>query len=250
MPSEMVQYHPEYNQYPDIIVVDEHNPTLRAPKSVLDLIMNQTRDTLSDPETFRNFIKSAERQFRASREYKAYKSYLMDSLGIDRCQILGNVTSEDVDIELHHNILGLYDIASLITLHYVNTVGYINSMQLIQLLILEHYQNRVGVTFLSKTAHQVYTNDPNGYIPPDQTFGRWWELLSNYKYGITFDIAYKVINYLKKYQNQLPVSINLEQQEEILSWAGYNTYGDALQYLPPMYDMNIGNNEGDNYYDY
>lgn len=240
MNTELVQYHPEYNQYPDIIITDEHNPTLRAPKSVLDLSMNQTRDSLSDPETFRNFIKSAERQFRASREYKAYKSYLMDTLSIDRCQILGNITAEDADIELHHNILGLYDIASLITLHYINTVGYINSMQLIQLLIMEHYNNRVGITFLSKTAHQIYTNDPNGYIPPEQTFGKWWELLSNYKYGITFDIAYKIINYLKKYQNRLPVSINLEQQEEILSWANYNTYGDSLQYLPPIYNINQG----------
>ena len=248
MANEMIQYHPEYNQYPDIIVTNEHNPTLRAPKAVLDLIMNQTRDTLSDPETFRNFIKSAERQFRASREYKAYKSYLMDSLGINRCQILGNITSEDADIELHHNILGLYDIASLITLHYINTVGYINSMQLIQLLIIEHYNNRVGVTFLSKTAHQIYTNDVNGYIPPDQTFGKWWELLTNYKYGITFDIAYKVINYLKKYQNEMPVSINLEQQEEILSWAGYNTYGESMQYLPPIYEATTGD-EGD-YYGY
>ena len=247
MSNEIIQYHPEYNQYPDIIIINEHNPVLRAPKAVLDLYFNQTRETLADPETFRSFIKSAERQFRASREYKAYKSYLMDSIGIDRCQILGNITSEDADIELHHNILGLYDIATLITLHMVSTVGYINSMQLIQLLIIEHYNNRVGVTFLAKTPHQLFTNDPNGYIPPEQTFGKWWELLANYKYGITFDIAYKVINYLKKYQNQMPVSIDIEQQEEILSWANYNTYGDAMQYLPPI---NNNNDQGVDYYDY
>ncbi len=247
MSNDIIQYRPEYNQYPDVIITDEHNPTLRAPKSVLDLTMNQTRDSLSDPETFRSFIKSAERQFRASREYKAYKSFLMDSLSIDRCQILGNISAEDADIELHHNVLGLYDIATLITLHYINTVGYINSMQLIQLIIMEHYNNRVGVTFLSKTAHQIYTNDPNGYIPPEQTFGKWWELLANYKYGITFDIAYKVINYLKKYQNNTNVSITLEQQEEILSWAQYNTYGDSMQYLPPIYELNQGEIDDDYY---
>ena len=247
MENQVVQYHPEYNQYPDIIIVDEHNPTIRAPKAVLDLYMNQTRDTLSDPDTFKSFIKSAQRSFRASREYKAYKSYLMDSLGLDRCQILGNVSSEDADIELHHNVLGVYDIAMMITLHMVNTVGSINSMQLVQMLIMEHYQNNVGVTFLSKTAHQLYTNDPNGYIPPSMTFGSWWNLLDKYKYGITFDIAYKVINYLKKYQNQMPVSINIEQQEEILSWANYNTYGDPMQYLPPVYEQT--NTQGD-YYDY
>jgi len=247
MENQIIQYHPEYNQYPDIIIVDEHNPTVRAPKAVLDLMMNQTRDTLADPDTFKSFIKSAERQFRASREYKAYKSYLMDSLGLDRCQILGNISGEDADIELHHNVLGLYDIATMITLHMVNTVGSINSMQLIQMLILEHYKNRVGITFLCKTAHQVYTNDPNGYIPPEQTFGKWWELLGVYNYGITFDIAYKVINYLKKFQNNMPVSINLEQQEEILSWASYNTYGEPVYNLPAMYNKI---DQGDMYYEY
>ena len=235
MENQLVQYHPEYNQYPDIIIVDQHNPTVRAPKAVLDLMFNQTRETLSDPDTFKSFIKSSERAFRASREYKAYKSYLMDTLGLDRCQILGNVTNEDADIELHHNVLGLFDIATMITLHYVNTVGCINSMQLIQLLIKEHYQNNVGVTFLSKTAHQLYTADVNGFINSGQTFGSWWNLLGIYKYGITFDIAYKVINYLKKYQNQMPVSINMEQQEEILSWASYNTYGEPMQNLPAVY---------------
>ena len=248
MENQMIQYHPEYNLYPDVIIVDEHNPTVRAPRAVLDLQMNQTRESLADPDTFKSFVKSSERQFRASREYKAYKSYLMDSLGLDRCQILGNVSNEDADIELHHNVLGLFDIATMITLHMVNTVGSINTMQLIQLLIIEHYNNRVGVTFLSKTAHQIYTNDLNGYIPPEQTFGKWWELLGLYKYGITFDIAYKVINYLKKYQNQMPVSINLEQQEEILSWASYNTYGEPMQYLPAMYNKN--ENQGDMYYEY
>lgn len=246
MENQVIQYHPEYNQYPDIIMIDEHNPTVRAPKAVLDLMFNQTRDTLADPDTFRSFISKNERLFRSSREYKAYKSYLMDSLGLDRCQILGNVTNEDADIELHHNVLGLYDIVTLIVLHMINTVGCVNSMQVIQIVILEHYKNRVGVTFLSKTAHQIYTADPNGYIPPSQTFGKWWELLAAYKYGITFDIAYKVINYLKKYQNQMPVSINLEQQEEILSWASYNTYGEPMSNLPAIYNQN----QGEEYYEY
>ena len=68
MENQVIQYHPEYNQYPDIIIIDEHNPTVRAPKAVLDLMFNQTRDTLADPDTFRSFIKSIERLFRSSRD--------------------------------------------------------------------------------------------------------------------------------------------------------------------------------------
>ena len=38
----------------------------------------------------------------------------------------------------------------------------------------------------------MFTNDPEAYIPPDMTFGKWWELLSKFRYGITYDIANKI----------------------------------------------------------
>lgn len=227
--------HHEYNTYPGIITYDDKNPRVSSPYATSDLLFYQTRETLADVDTFRNFLKNAESRFRASREYKLYKHYLIECLGIDRCQVMGNITTEDADIELHHNVLGLFDIALLITNHVINTVGIISSFDLIQLLIEEHKANRVGVTFLCKTAHQKYTNDPNAYIPPEMTFGKWWELLSIYRYGITYDIAAKVINYIKKYNNNLPVSISLPQQEQILSFAYFNDYGWPAQdcgYIP------------------
>ena len=219
----------EYNVYPEVIQFEEKNPTLRSPYAPNDLPFYQTRETLMDVDTFRNFLKNAESRFRASKEYKAYKSYLIESLGIDRCQIFGNVTVEDADIELHHNVLGLFDICLLITLHIVNTVGVITTFDLIQLLIQEHNNNRVGVTFLSKTAHQIFTNDPNGYIPPNMTFGKWWELLSIYRYGITYDLANKVIRYIQRSQNNENISINLQLQDTILSYANFNDYGMAIK---------------------
>lgn len=220
-----LQVQEQYNIYPELIKFDPKNPTIRSPYATTDLPFYQTKETLSDVDTFRSFLKNAESRFRATKEYKAYKAYLIESIGIDRCQIFGNITTEDADIELHHNVLGLFDICLLITLHVVNTVGVISTFDLIELLIQEHYNNRVGVTFLSKTAHQIYTNDPDGYIPPDMTFGRWWELLAVYRYGITYDLANKIIKYLDKYQNQLPTSIQIPQQDEIMSWCSYNEYG-------------------------
>ena len=217
----------EYNTYPSIIQYDKVNPILRSPNAVTDLYFYQTRDTFMDVDVYRNFLKNAESRFRASREYKLYKHYLIEYLGIDRCQIFGNITTEDADIELHHNVLGLFDICILISSHIVNTIGIISTFDLVQLLIQEHYANRVGVTFLSKTAHQKFTNDPNAYIPPDMTFGKWWELLSRYKYGITYDIANKVVRYTNKYQKELPPSVQIMQNDEILSYSYYNEYGMA-----------------------
>ena len=229
-----------YNPYPSVITFNDSNPTIRSPYATLDLQFYQTKETLMDVDTYRNFLKNAESRFRASREYKAYKHYLMD-MGMDRCQIMGNVTSEGAEIELHHNVLGLFDICLLISSHIINTVGVISTFDLVQLLIQEHWANRVGITFLSKTAHQMYTSDPDGYIPPEQTFGRWWELLDRYRYGITFDIANKIIKYIQKYQDNLPTSIRIPQQEEILSFAHYNEYGwpqEQCGYLPNNDEFN------------
>ena len=226
---------PEYNEYPEIITFDDINPTVRSPYASNDLPFYQTRDTLMDVDVFRNFLKNAESRFRASREYKAYKAYLIEYLGINRCQVFGNITTDDADIELHHNVLGLFDICLLITSHVINTVGIISTFDLISLLIQEHYNNRVGVTFLCKTAHQLYTNDPDGYIPPEMTFGKWWELLERYKYGISYDLANKVIKYIKKYQDSMPVTITAQQQEQILGFAQYNDCGmpkELCGYLP------------------
>lgn len=226
----------KYNLYPDIISYDQNNPSLRSPYSEYDLPFYQTKETLMDVDVYRRFLKSVEAAFRASKEYKAYKSYVMEYIGSDRCQILGNITSEDATIELHHNVLGLFDICLLISSHCVNTIGIISSFDLMQLLIMEHYENRVGLTMLSKTAHQKFTSDPNAFIPPEQTFGRWWELLDRYKYGITLSIATKVINYVKKCNSDNPVTnIIFEQQEQILNFAWANEYGenyDKLGFLP------------------
>lgn len=225
---------PQYNPYPEIITVDTHNPTLRSPQSDYDLYFYETKETLMDVDLYKNFINYAVRQFRRCTEYKTYKGFLM-SLGFGQCQVLGNVTSEDADIELHHNIIGIHDIALMITEHILNTVGMITTMDLIQILIEEHNANRIPIVFLSETAHEMYTVDPNGYIPPEMTFGKFWELIQRYRYGITLEIAYKLINYIRKWSMDTGISIDIAQEEQILSFASYNTYGEPVEnlgYLP------------------
>ena len=245
------------NLYPNIINKVEKNPIVRSPYATTDLYFYQTRETLKDVDQFRNFLRNCEMRFRSSKEYKLYKSYLIEYIGINRCQVFGNIGVDDASIELHHNILGLFDICLMITLHIVNTTGFISTFDLIQILIEEHKQNNVGVTFLSKTAHQMFTNDPNAYIPPEMTFGSWWVLLDRYKYGITYDIANKVIGYLKKYQENTRTSLNIPLQDQVLSFAYYNEYGmnendcqtieSEIRYLEEE-DNNYDQSEYTNYY--
>ena len=209
----------EYVRKDDII------PGLSDPDSNDVLQFAQTKATLLDSDNYRQFLASSIRAFRRSRMYKGYKSYLI-SLGMDRCQILSNITEDMAVIEMHHNILTIYDIALMITEHVLNTVGHITSFDLIALLVQEHRLNNIPIVMLSKTAHQLYHDNPDFYIPISMTFGQWWVLLVKYRYGITYDIALKVAKYITKCQknNELKDIWTFQFQNDMMNWGRYNEY--------------------------
>ena len=185
----------------------------------------QTRETLADVDTYKRFIDNCIHRFRKSRAYKGYKAYLM-SMGLDRCQINGNIQDGMADIEMHHNFLTIYDITILISQHLLNTIGRCTTFDIINLLIQEHRNNYIPIVMLSETAHQLYHANPDMYIPLSQTFGNWPQLLLKYRYGITMDIAYKVVRYIENCQknNELKELSFYQLSDTIKSWGDYNEY--------------------------
>lgn len=230
-------------------LIDTEKPFLYSPDAEFELPFYQTRDSLIDVENYKSFLDNSIARFRKSRAYKGYKGYLM-SLGLNRCQILGNITEDMASIEMHHNFLTIFDISILISQHIINTFGIISTFDLIHILKYEHKQNRIPIVMLSKTAHQAFHNDPNFYIPMSMTFGKWWELLYNYRYGITLDIAYKVIRYINNCEknNEITNIDAFNLREEMKGWADYNEYGFDKSMCGVI---NIGvNNNGNDYYNF
>lgn len=210
----------------------------------------QTKDSLVDLERFKQFVDNSIRRFRKSRFYKGYKSYLM-CMGMDRCQILGNIQDHMADIEMHHNFLTIYDISILITTHMINTIGKITSFDLVSLLMQEHRENNIPIVMLSKTVHQVYHDNPEFYIPLSMTFGKWWDLLIKYRYGITYDIATKVVKYINKCQenNELTGLEYFRLRESVESWGYYNEHNNnfvTAQYQNNFYGGYIDSNFAQN----
>lgn len=216
----------------EYITANPNISTLYLPDAPYGLPFEQTRETMIDVERYKAFIDNSIQRFRRSRFYKSYKAYLMN-MGMDRCQILGNITSEMVDdkgIEMHHNFLTIFDITILITQHMLNTIGKITTFDTVMLLMQEHRNNNIPIVMLSKTAHQVYHDNIDFYIPLSMTFGKWWDLLIRYRYGITLDIAYKVIKYINNCQenNELTGLEYFRLKESIESWGKYNEYANDL----------------------
>ena len=187
----------------EYIKYNDKNPMVWFGPSDGPLYFYNTRESLMDMDVYKSFITNCIARFRRSRAYKAYKSHLM-SIGLDRSQILGNVADGMAKIEMHHNFLTIYDITILIS--------------------QEHKLDNIPIVMLDETSHELYHSNPDMYIPISMTFGKWWDLLLKYRYGITLDIAYKVIRYINKCNenNELNRLECYNLKNTIMSWGGYN----------------------------
>ena len=119
---------------PDIWQYNDVNPTWQSPNSPFEISFAQTRESLMDIEVFKSFLDNAISRFRHSRTYKHYKAHLME-MGLNRCQFQGNIKS-DIDqematIEMHHNILTIFDVALIITEHMLNVQGATTTFDLV-----------------------------------------------------------------------------------------------------------------------
>ena len=99
---------------------------------------------------------------------------------------------------------------------------------------------------LSETVHQLYHDTPDFYIPLSMTFGKWWDLLIKYRYGITLDIAYKVIKYIQNCQrnNELNSVEFFKLSDDIENWGEYNEYSYYNNYCGSI--TNYGNGNSNN----
>ena len=219
-------YADQHNPLPGIECYQENmNPIITSPSSTFSIGFYQTRESLLDIDVYRSFLKNCEQRFRSSVTYKNYKSFLI-GLGMDRCQVHGFIHAdmEGVDIEMHHAILTLFDIALLISEHLLNTVGYITTFDIVQALKEEHKNNNIGLVMLSKTPHQVYHAAAGDfYIHPEMVFGRWPILIEKYKFGLTQDVAFKLMFYLKRAIEEQGTENHglLELREKIKEWSDY-----------------------------
>lgn len=191
----------KYNPVPGIEQYNENmNPSLKSPYSTYSIGFYQTRDSLLDIDLYRSFLKNCESRFRHSETYKNYKDFLI-GLGMDRCQVHGFIHTdmEGVDIEMHHSILTLFDLCLIITEHILNTVGFVSTFDVVQALKEAHKNNEVALVMLSKTPHQLYhANTGQFFIHPKMCFGNWPAFLEKYNKGLTQDVAFKLLYYLKK----------------------------------------------------
>lgn len=212
------------SNFPQVNFIPGSNPFIACSNSPKVLQYKQTKESLLNVDEYRLFLSNAISNFRKTRTYKNYKSFLM-SLGLDRCQVHGNINSEMATIEMHHNMLTIFDIAYIITSHITNTSDEgISTFDLVYLLKKVHKEHKVQLVMLSLTPHQLYHNTDQLSIPPEMCFGDWYSFLQEYRYGISKDIAYKILFYLKEFEyNDFGPNYDiLKIRKDIMDWSEWN----------------------------
>lgn len=176
------------------------NPTIDSDSSLYSLPYYKDAEYFSNLDNFVSFVKSVEKMVRTSKYYSRYIKYLKDDVGLNFCQVLSNIKSEDEDaytkIEMHHGpILTLFDYVSIMVDYYLYHDKKINSFIIADKIIDEHFQNRIQVVMLSETVHEE-VHENNIFLNAKHAFGDLNAFLDKYNKGLTDEQITKINKYL------------------------------------------------------
>lgn len=147
------------------------------------------------------FVKAVEKMVRTSKDYSAFISTLKNQYGLTFSQISKYITDEDTAIEMHHGpLFTLYDIAEVITFHFLKTGQRINTFTVSNKVMQEHWDRNVQVMFVSITEHEGIHNK-DIFINHTQCFGDINGFIKKYIDALSDDQKYKIWNYYNLCKN-------------------------------------------------
>lgn len=179
------------------------NPTIDSDESYYEIPFYKDVDYMFSLENEVAFIKAVERMVRTSKYYSRYIAHLKVDLGLNFCQVKGNI-SEDEDagvtdlIEMHHGpIFTLFDVVSIILNYMLAKDMKITTFSVANKVIEEHFKHRVQTVMLCETVHQL-VHDNKVFLNYRQGFGDLYSFLEIYYEGLDEIMVNKIIDYIEK----------------------------------------------------
>ena len=108
------------------------------------------------------FIKTCEAMIRKSLEYKEYIKFLKDNMDMSHCEVLKNISNENgrhYTIEIHHEPFYLFDIVDTVITKREACGESTNPFDIAEEVMALHYDEKIGLIPLSKTAHELVHSD-------------------------------------------------------------------------------------------
>lgn len=131
------------------------------------------------------YIDRIEKIIRSSMEYKDYIAFLKENVGLDSCIFFQNVSNAQkrsrISVEMHHEPFTLYDYVDVVLSKYQDEGLPINDLDIADEVMKLHYENKVGLVPVSKTAHQMVHNSDKLWIPLNMCYGNYSKFLDEYE---------------------------------------------------------------------
>lgn len=127
---------------------------------------------------FKKFVKMCEKLVRGSAEYRLWRNYIKDILGVENCAITLE-SDEACDVEIHHHIPSLYSLAEAIINKRIQENIKFSSFDIALDMIEYHFSNHIGYVPLINSIHCKFHN---GFldIPVELVRGNYKHFVDNY----------------------------------------------------------------------
>lgn len=184
---------------PNIIYLkDRNNLAIDSDSSNYILPFYKTKEYFANLEVYNSYVKEIEKLVRTDDRYNKYIAYLKNQVKLNKCQVLHNLTDDDVSIEMHHGpIFNLYDYCSIVLEYFILKNWQISTFKIANVVLDEHQRNHVQVVMLSTTIHEeVHTR--NLFINYRQAHGDLNAFIKKYGIAFTEDHKEKLNRYIDK----------------------------------------------------
>jgi hypothetical protein len=106
---------------------------------------------------YKKFVKNVELLIRRSAEYKLWRSYVIDVLGMQNCVITHEGAGE-VTIDLHHHIPSLFTLVKALVNKKMEGQKDFCTFDIACEGIELHFKNKIGYVALIKSMHEKFHN--------------------------------------------------------------------------------------------
>lgn len=178
--------------------INDDNISITSENDIFDIQFYKDKEYFRNIENYVRFIKSCESMVRNSDDYNKYVATLK-SMGLDRCQLLGNIRPDEDDmtkVEMHHGpLLTLFDYCAIVLDYLLNTNQKVNTFIVADIVINEHFEGNIQTVMLAVTPHQLIDSGKI-FINFNQATGNLNRFLNKYKEGLNPEQINKINRYI------------------------------------------------------
>jgi len=106
---------------------------------------------------YNKFVKNCEKLIRGCLEYKEWRNYIIDVLGVTSCMVTDEVMSE-CTVEVHHHIPSLFTLVKALVNERIEKNESFSTFDIALNAIELHFMNKVGYVTLIKSMHEKFHN--------------------------------------------------------------------------------------------